>query len=128
MIWRHIPLIALAMMATIVLHDVAMAGEPHTSIRDTITQSSTHHASAHHPGTTGDAETPAPEHPVRSFDCLIFPGVRPNIAVDIEPGEAATTMLLTTETSETDRFVAHPRIAPDHPPAVRRALLQVYLN
>ena len=128
MIWRHIPLIALAMMAVIVLHDVAMAGEPGTNIGDAVIERSSHHVSDLHMEAASDTEAPASEHPVPSSDCLIFPGVRPNIAVDIEPGEAATTMLLTTETSETDRLVAHPRIAPDHPPAVRRALLQVYLN
>ena len=128
MIWRHIPLIALAMMAVIVLHDVAMAGEPGTNIGDAVIERSSHHVSDLHMETTSDTEAPASEHPVPSSDCLIFPGVRPNIAVNIDSGEAVTTLLLATETSSMDRFVVHPRIAPDHPPAVRRALLQVYLN
>ena len=130
--WSHIRLIALILLFTVLGHDAVMAGNPHAASH----QHHEHQLSAAHSGhgTSGFGETvpdaggpllsPEGERPCGSLDALRPPAPAPDLLSD-----------------RIDAGIIQPRVAdrlprrapdrgnePDHPPDVRRALLQVFLN
>jgi len=138
--WSQIKLIALVMLLTVIAHDAVMAGDPH-ALPNQSRQS--HHRILQHQIDLAGQETGAGDgiamrtgHDGASLvshaasPCGLIAAVRPPLASDLlaDPIETdaalpasayAAVMLAPERTGEP---------APGHPPGVRRALLQVFLN
>jgi hypothetical protein len=109
----HIAIIALGLLLIVFGHDAAMTTDPHdVAVADV-------HA-AHH----DDAQTPPDDAP-----CGPVEGVRPQPLDDDMRGDAPAPCLVVPE-GIAAAIPSAPRwwSEPDHPPDVRRALLQVFLN
>lgn len=102
----HIGAITLGLLLTLFGHDVLMASGPHPSVLS----AQNHHA-------------PAPDR-----ECGPTRGAHPQlpsqINLDCQAASLSTSSILHPVTG----FLPHWSIDPGHPPAIKRAFLQVYLN
>lgn len=120
-LWSHLKLIALVMLLTTLLHDVTMAGDPH----DVAPEHSATHTGHDHPGSP---PPPAPSGGTESAsECGSFEKLRPPSAGLDLPGERTLPPDSGSEEASAVASVSRDE-EPDHPPDVRRALLQVFLN
>lgn len=108
-IQSHIAAIALGLVVTLFGHDALMVAAPHTSTLD--------HAAGR--------ESSSPEHDER---CGPTTGAYPQIANELDVDAHAAGQPISHMTQSATGFFPHWSVDPDHPPATRRALLQVYLN
>ncbi len=99
----RIIVITLSLLLALLGHDALMATEPHT-------------AAAAHP----EAATEP--------DCGLTEGAQPQSACDFDLDEEAIGDWTSPLTQPLVGFLPHWSIDPDHPPAIKRALLQIYLN
>lgn len=129
--WSHIKLIALALLLTVLAHDTVMAGDPHAAGE----HAGGHHASvsmpAHH---TGLATTPLAEHDGERLvagshlPCGPTIAVRPGSVLELLPDPEATALIRPLRADSAPLHAPVDGEEPAHPPDVRRALLQVFLN
>jgi len=104
----HIAAIALGLILTVLGHDALMAADPHPSSTD-----------------AGHRESPLPAH---ENECGPTTGVHSKAANGPDVDDSTMAPLLPRASEELTGFLPHWSVAPDHPPDVRRALLQVYRN
>ncbi len=109
-IQSHTPVITLGFLLTILGHEVLMAAAPHPSA---------------HPGHAGFHEAPALP---KDIECGPTTGMHSKPSSTFDSDDSAMSNSLPPATEELTGFLPHWFAAPDHPPDVRRALLQVYLN
>jgi hypothetical protein len=133
--WSHIKIIALLLLLTMLAHDTVMAGDPHAV--------SHHQAHAQRSG-GGSAETGGPHHASMTADGLAGHGpvlleagespcgpvisLRPPSPPDLLPDRGTAGLIRSLPVDEASVTAPVRRDDPDHPPDVRRALLQVFLN
>lgn len=106
----HIAEIALGLLLIILGHDALMAADPH------------HAADAGH---AGHHEAPAP---ANQTECGPTTGMHAKPSNTLDVDHSATSGSLPQATEEFTGFVPHWSVEPDHPPDIKRALLQVYRN
>jgi antitoxin (DNA-binding transcriptional repressor) of toxin-antitoxin stability system len=135
--WSRIKTIALLLLFTVLAHDAVMAGDPHSASHHSIHTSASNDAPlVHRTGIVPHTSMPvtAPHHgaPVliagHEAPCGQVVALRPPAPPDFLPDREATGIIRVLSAAEVT--VAEPvrRDDPDHPPDVRRALLQVFLN
>lgn len=103
----HIATIVFGLLLTLFGHDAVMAVGPHPSAH------STYH------------ESPSP---ATEVDCGLTTGAQPQSTIQLDVDDLAVDLPLSEVTRDIAGFLPHWVVAPDHPPDVKRALLQVYLN
>jgi hypothetical protein len=108
-----IALISLGLLLTMLGHDALMASAPHPL------------APAGHTSHAGHHEFPAPPD---GMECGPTAGVHPKPSTSFDVTDSAMSHALPWATDEIIGFFPHWSVAPGHPPDIRRALLQVYLN
>ncbi len=122
---KHLKLIALLLALTLVGHDGAMAGDAHGSPAARADSTGQHHHDAHsgHLHDTAPADRTDPE-----SECGPVMNVSPHRPDSSHP--ILPTTLLATPPDQVNALIlpAVRAIEPDHPPDIRRALLQVFLN
>ena len=108
-IQSHIAVIALGLILTLFGHDVLMVAGPHAPTLD--------HAAEH------ESQSPANDE-----SCGPTTGAYPQIAnlFNVDVQSAGQPILLVPP--QVTGFFPHWSVDPDHPPATKRALLQVYQN
>lgn len=106
----YIAAIALGFLLTILGHDALMAADPHPF------------ANAGH---AGHHEAPVPPNDI---ECGPTTGMHPKPSTTLDVDDSATSDSLPPASDERTGFLPHWSVAPDHPPDIKRALLQVYLN
>jgi hypothetical protein len=128
--WPHIKLIALALLLTVLAHDAVMAGDPHHAGHD----ASDHHASpampAHHTGTASSIAGHDGGYLVAGshVPCGPMIAVRPGTVSDLLPDPATHSLIRPLRADSAPMQAPVDDEEPAHPPDVRRALLQVFLN
>ena len=102
--------ISLGFLLTLFGHDVLMAADPHPA------------------GTAGQGEHHDSPAPPDDIECGPINGMhlKPPYLLDVD--DAALAHSLPRTTGERTGFLPHWSVVPGHPPDIRRALLQVYLN
>lgn len=130
--WSHIKLIALALLLTVLAHDAVMAGNPHHGTTQTVE----HHAAAamnaapmEMPGAMAEAAPDGPAlNAASETPCGATVAVRPGSGSDLLLNREAGALI---RPMTADAALVLPPVhgeEPAHPPDVRRALLQVFLN
>lgn len=99
----HSIVATLSLVLALLGHDAVMATEPHTTV-------------AAHPEV------------VTESDCSLPESTQPQSAYDFHLDEEAIGNWTPPLTQHPIGLLPHWTIDPDHPPAVKRALLQIYLN
>lgn len=128
--WANIKLVALALLLTVLAHDAVMAGDPHAA---------GHNAERHHAGASVHESLPAPalHRAEQASTYLLLAGetpcdptiaARPSSAADLLPDRAAEALIQPGAADASLPLAPVSGEEPTHPPNVRRALLQVFLN
>jgi hypothetical protein len=110
-IQSHIAVIALGLVVILFGHDTLMMADPHPL----------------HYGHVDHHESPSLAR-AHSGGCGPTTGAHPQTANGLGVDDQAAEKSISYVTPQVTGFVPHWSVDPDHPPATKRALLQVYLN
>ena len=123
--------IACGLLLVVLGHDTLMAANPHAMATGTrpeaqVTAAHASHHTTHHQAVV-DAPDPVGE-PAGHAPCGTLHGVRPQPAPDLVPDVVSDAALVLPVPAPARMAAAPTWDVPAHPPDVRRALLQVFLN